>query len=93
MLDHQGLEELELKQKLLFLIIFGSFLAFFFFGSCSFKNDGHQPPKSRFLGHILTTRYPWVPWGGGVVFSNDLEQLKVKYVSVECENENLLLIK
>ena len=23
----------------------------------------HQTPKSVFWGHILTPRYPWLPWG------------------------------
>ena len=46
----------------------------------------HQTPKSGFWNHIPTPRDPWVSRGGGVVFSNDLGQLRVGSVSVLLES-------
>ena len=41
----------------------------------------HQTPISG------SPRYPWVPWGGGVVFSNGPGQLRVGSVSVHTSDK------
>ena len=68
--DHQGLNELELKTH----PKTAGFDQIWFFLSgflilVLLKVDGQAPnPKSGFWGHIPTPRYPWVPWGRWSIF-------------------------